>query len=24
LMCHCDEDATECHRFLLLKEVQKL
>lgn len=23
LMCHCDEDATECHRFVLLKEVQK-
>ena len=23
LMCHCDEDATECHRFLLLEEVQK-
>ena len=23
LMCHCDEDATECHRFLLLKEIQK-
>ena len=23
LMCHCDEDATECHRFLLLKEVQR-
>ena len=24
LMCHCDEDATECHRFLLLKEIQRL
>ena len=23
LMCHCAEDATECHRFLLLKEIQK-
>jgi uncharacterized protein YeaO (DUF488 family) len=23
LMCHCAEDATECHRFLLLKEVQR-
>ena len=23
LMCHCDEDATQCHRFLLLKEVQR-
>ena len=23
LMCHWDEDATECHRFLLLKEIQK-
>ena len=23
LLCHCDEDATECHRFLLLEEVQK-
>ena len=23
LMCHCDEDATQCHRFLLLKELQK-
>jgi len=21
LMCHCDEDATECHRFLLQKEI---
>lgn len=23
LMCHCDEEATECHRFLLAKEVQR-
>ena len=23
LMCHCAEDDTECHRFLLLKEVQR-
>jgi uncharacterized protein YeaO (DUF488 family) len=23
LMCHCAEDATECHRFLLLEEVQR-
>jgi uncharacterized protein YeaO (DUF488 family) len=23
LMCHCGEDATQCHRFLLLKEIQK-
>ena len=23
LMCHCAEDATECHRFLLAKEVQR-
>ena len=21
VMCHCDEDATECHRFLLRKEI---
>jgi uncharacterized protein YeaO (DUF488 family) len=21
VMCHCDEDATECHRFLLQKEI---
>lgn len=21
LMCHCDEDATHCHRFLLQKEI---
>lgn len=24
LMCHCAEDATECHRFLLLKELQRV
>lgn len=23
LMCHCDEDATQCHRFLLEKEIAK-
>ena len=23
LMCHCEEDATECHRFLLEREVQR-
>src|SRR5688500_6915078 len=23
LMCHCDEDATQCHRFLLLKEIER-
>ena len=23
LMCHCDEDATHCHRFLLLKEIER-
>jgi uncharacterized protein YeaO (DUF488 family) len=23
LMCHCDEDTTQCHRFLLHKEIQK-
>jgi uncharacterized protein YeaO (DUF488 family) len=23
LMCHCDEDATQCHRFVLLKEIEK-
>ena len=22
LMCHCDEDATRCHRFLLQKEIE--
>ena len=21
LMCHCDEEATQCHRFLLQKEI---
>lgn len=21
VMCHCDEDATHCHRFLLQKEI---
>ena len=21
LLCHCDEDATQCHRFLLEKEI---
>ena len=24
LLCHCDEDATQCHRFLLLKELQRV
>jgi uncharacterized protein YeaO (DUF488 family) len=24
LMCHCDEDATECHRFILQKEIEKI
>jgi uncharacterized protein YeaO (DUF488 family) len=23
LLCHCDEDATECHRFLLQKEIER-
>jgi uncharacterized protein YeaO (DUF488 family) len=23
LMCHCAEDATECHRFLLHQEVRR-
>ena len=23
LLCHCVEDAKECHRFLLLKEIEK-
>ena len=23
LMCHCDEDAEQCHRFLLLKEIER-
>ena len=24
LMCHCDEDATQCHRFILHKEIEKI
>lgn len=24
LMCHCDEDASECHRFLLAKEIERI
>ena len=24
LMCHCDENATQCHRFLLEKEIAKV
>lgn len=24
LMCHCDEDATQCHRFILQKELEKV
>lgn len=24
LMCHCDEDATQCHRFLLMKEISRV
>jgi uncharacterized protein YeaO (DUF488 family) len=24
LMCHCDEDATQCHRFILQKEIDKV
>jgi uncharacterized protein YeaO (DUF488 family) len=24
LMCHCAEDATECHRFILAKEIEKI
>ena len=24
LMCHCDEDATQCHRFILEKEIGKV
>ena len=24
LMCHCDEDATQCHRFILEKEIAKV
>jgi uncharacterized protein YeaO (DUF488 family) len=23
VMCHCDEDATECHRFLLAREIER-
>ncbi len=23
LLCHCVEDARECHRFLLAKEIAK-
>ena len=23
LLCHCVEDARECHRFLLAKEISK-
>ena len=23
LMCHCDDDTTECHRFLLVKEIER-
>jgi uncharacterized protein YeaO (DUF488 family) len=23
LMCHCDEDAKQCHRFLLKKEIER-
>lgn len=24
LLCHCAEDATQCHRFILAKEVDKI
>jgi uncharacterized protein YeaO (DUF488 family) len=24
LMCHCDEDSAQCHRFLLEKEIAKV
>lgn len=24
LMCHCDEDAPQCHRFILAKEIQRV
>ena len=24
LMCHCEETATECHRFLLEREIQRI
>lgn len=23
LMCHCDEQAAQCHRFILQKEIEK-
>src|ERR671912_532367 len=23
LMCHCDEDATQCHRFILAEEIDR-
>lgn len=24
LMCHCGEDAAECHRFVLIREVHRI
>jgi hypothetical protein len=24
LLCHCAEDAQQCHRFLLLKEIVQI
>ncbi|HUQ88650.1 MAG TPA: DUF488 family protein [Vicinamibacterales bacterium] len=24
LLCQCDEDATQCHRFILQKEIEKI
>jgi len=24
LLCHCDEDTTQCHRFLLQKEIGRV
>jgi uncharacterized protein YeaO (DUF488 family) len=24
LMCHCDEDAAQCHRFLLAREIERV
>ena len=24
LLCHCDDDATQCHRFILEKEIAKI
>ena len=24
LMCHCPEDTTQCHRFILAKEIEKV